>query len=125
MTTQGGDRMRRTVRQRTRRMAGRVCGHCDQPADVMLRWGRQSIPICRRCKDHLDAGQASPEDVHRWRSLGGVGPWCPVDEGRPCGDCILPGGDGASGTPEDDVPADTEPKERRGLMGRLFQRAKE
>ena len=88
----------------------------------MLRWGRQSIPICRRCRDLLDAGQASPEDVHRWPNLDDLGPWCPVDEGRPCGDCILSGGDGPSGAAEAEVAAETDPK-RRGLIARIFGRS--
>ena len=124
MTTQE-DPGRRNTRQRARRMARRVCGHCDQPVDVMLRWGRQSIPICFRCKGLLDAGRGSPEDLYRWRSLGDLGPWCSVDESRPCGDCVLSGGNGPSGTPEADAPAETEPTQRRGLIGRMFGRAKE
>lgn len=76
-------RRRRTERQRESREQARVCGHCQGAADGgLLEWrGRRSpllIPICSACRARL-AG--------RWRDMGQVGPWCPVNEARPCGDC--------------------------------------
>ena len=77
------ERLRRTERQRERREQARVCGHCLRTADGgLLEWrGRRRpllIPVCRACRALL-AGC--------WRDMEQVGPWCPIDAERPCGDC--------------------------------------
>ena len=43
----------RAEQQRTRRLAHRTCGYCDEPAATMLSWGRQRIPICSDCNAKL------------------------------------------------------------------------
>ena len=82
--TRAADKRRlRTERQRERREQERLCGYCPRTADGgLLEWrGRRSpllIPICQDCRARL-AGN--------WRDTEQVGPWCPIDAERPCGDC--------------------------------------
>ena len=47
------ERSYRAEQQRTRRLAHRVCGYCDEPAAAMLPWGRQQIAICSDCNAKL------------------------------------------------------------------------
>ena len=55
------DRARRAAAQRARRMAHRRCGHCGEPADVMVVWdGRQEIPFCHSCHCRLNAASPAP-----------------------------------------------------------------
>ena len=49
----------RAEQQRARRLAHRACGYCDEPAAVMLPWGRQKIAICVDCNAKL-AGATPP-----------------------------------------------------------------
>ena len=95
------DRRRRTERQRERRERERICGYCRKPAAAgLIEWfGRGEpllIPICRSCLARLGAC---------WRDMDEVGPWCHVDEQRPCGDCSV---------------ASPAEKSDRGLLRRLF-----
>ncbi len=63
---------RRAERQRKRRMAQRFCGNCGEPADAMVDWGRQRIPICRACQGRLTG------DMPDWSLVGhGQGPQVP------------------------------------------------
>ena len=52
----------RAEQQRTRRLAHRTCGYCDEPAATMLSWGRQQIPICSDCNAKL--ARATPPVPH-------------------------------------------------------------
>ena len=95
------ERSRRTERQREKREQERICGYCSKPASAgIIEWyGRSSpllIPICRNCLAGLAAS---------WRDMEEVGPWCRVDERRPCPDCPLE----SSGE-----------KSERGFLSRLF-----
>ena len=54
------ERSFRAEQQRTRRLAHRTCGYCDEPAATMLSWGRQQIPICSDCNAKL-ARNTPPE----------------------------------------------------------------
>lgn len=47
--------VRRAERQRARRIGARRCGNCRRPAELMLEWAGQTIPVCRACKARLDA----------------------------------------------------------------------
>ena len=47
------ERSYRAEQQRTRRLAHRVCGYCDEPAAAMIPWGRQQIAICSDCNAKL------------------------------------------------------------------------
>ena len=74
----------RTERQRERRAAEKICGYCDEPADAgATKWMTRGSPIpifiCNPCLARL-AGC--------WLDLKDVGVWCPVDEQRPCADCM-------------------------------------
>ena len=102
------DRRRRTERQRELRERARelrerarICGHCREPATAgLIEWsgrgGDLLIPICRSCLARLGAC---------WRDMDEVGPWCHVDEQRPCPDCAV---------------ASPAEKSERGLFRRLF-----
>ena len=83
------EKRRRSALQRQRRMSRRMCGHCGQQADAMLRWGGQTVAICHSCKSRLDVGHVLPESAYRWRDLQDPGLWCDVDEPRPCEDCAF------------------------------------
>ena len=77
------ERRRRTERQREKRERERICGYCRQPASAgVIEWYGRSrpllIPICFNCLAKLEAS---------WRDMEEVGPWCSVDERRPCPDC--------------------------------------
>ena len=79
------DRRRRTERQRERRERERICGYCRKPATAgLIEWfgrGRPLlIPVCRSCLARLGAC---------WRDMDEVGPWCHLDEQRPCSDCSV------------------------------------
>ena len=79
------DRRRRTERQREKRGQDRICGYCMTPATAgLIKWlGRSEpllIPICDSCLARLGAC---------WRDIAEVGPWCRVDEQRPCNDCAV------------------------------------
>ena len=50
------ERNRRAGLQRRRRMARRRCGNCNEPADQMLDWLGQAIPICCSCRGRLNIG---------------------------------------------------------------------
>ena len=51
---------------RKRRLAKRTCGYCDEPAQEMLDWGRQRIPICAECLERLhQPGYRCAWDVER------------------------------------------------------------
>ena len=56
------ERIGRAEQQRRRRTSSRMCGRCGQSADVMVNWGPQSIPACRRCGDVLK--NAAVVDIH-------------------------------------------------------------
>ena len=89
------DRRRRTERQRERRERERICGYCRKPAAAgLIEWfGRGEpllIPICRSCLARLGACSPSLARLGAcWRDMDEVGPWCHVDEQRPCGDCSV------------------------------------
>ena len=94
------DRRRRTEQQREKRERERICGYCRKSATAgLIEWSGHSgpllIPICRSCLARL---------VAFWRDMDDVGPWCHVDEQRPCADCSV-------ASPE---------KSERGLFRRLF-----
>ena len=96
---------RRAERQRKRRMAQRFCGNCGEPADAMVDWGRQRIPICRACQGRLTG------DMPDWSLVGhGQGPRCPIDTTRPCYDCIR----------EEDQPAEAGRRETTRRSYRHF-----
>ena len=76
---------RRAQQQQERRLATRVCGRCGAGAELMLDWGRQSIPICHPCNELLELAAYG----YAWRKLEGQGIWCDVEDHRPCTDCIL------------------------------------
>ena len=77
-----GEMRRRAAQQRRRRMARRACGHCGGPAEVMLDWGGQRIPICRVCEGRLN--DLLPE----WPALRPqAGIRCAIDTPRPCDEC--------------------------------------
>ena len=98
---QAENRRRRTERQRERRGQDRICGYCRKPATAgLIEWSGSGrpllIPICRSCLARLGAC---------WRDMGEVGPWCHLDEQRPCPDCSV---------------ASPAEKSERGLFRRLF-----
>ena len=105
-------------------MERRVCGNCGCQAEEMLDWGRQVIAICHLCKNRLGSGRALPESGYRWRQLQDLGPWCGVDEPRPCEDCAVSGtgyrSEGTAGRP-DQGPGEAEPA-RAGFIDRLLGR---
>ena len=95
------ERRRRTERQKEKRNQERICGHCLKAATAgVIEWfGRGEpllIPICRSCLARL---------VADWRDIEEIGPWCDVDEQRPCADCSV---------------ASQAEKSERGLLRRLF-----
>lgn len=57
----GGELYRRAELQRARRMARRMCGNCGGGADEMIKWARQSIPVCRACLRRLEAPPSRDE----------------------------------------------------------------
>ena len=77
-------RRRRTKRQREMREQERICGNCHKAADGgLIEWAGRGrplrIPICRDCRAML-AGI--------WRDMGEVGVRCPLNQQRPCTDCM-------------------------------------
>ena len=54
------DRAHRAEQQKARRLARRTCGYCDRPAETMLPWSGQQIPICGSCQAKLDGPEAQP-----------------------------------------------------------------
>ena len=50
----------RAEQQRHRRMANRRCGNCPSPAEEMLDWLGQAIPICSLCRGKLAIKAALP-----------------------------------------------------------------
>ena len=105
MVTDGEMRLR-AEQQRRRRMARRSCGHCGEPAEVMLDWAGQRIPICRVCQALLNG------DMPDWSALGPrQGIRCPIDTARPCYDCAQ-----EEQSPEEDG------RRRRRPFDFLFQR---
>ena len=48
------ERSQRASQQRQRRLAKRSCGSCGEPADTMLPWGNQQVPICSPCQMKLE-----------------------------------------------------------------------
>ena len=56
------ERSQRAEQQRQRRLAKRNCGSCGEPADTMLPWGNQQVPICSPCQRKLEA--PAPTAVH-------------------------------------------------------------
>lgn len=95
MTTPG-DLMQRAKQQRDRRMARRVCGNCEQPAESMIDWGKQQLAICHGCRERLTG------DIPDWPLIElGQGPRCPIGTHRPCYDCTR---EEAPTAEEDSVP---------------------
>ena len=116
---------RRTEQQRRRRMTRRACGHCGRQAEAMLRWGGQTIAVCNGCRNRLGTGHALPEGGYRWRYLQDQGPWCDVDEPRPCGDCAVFGTDERTARPAVDPDTGAGQAERaygRRLIDRFLGR---
>ena len=101
-----GEMRRRAAQQRTRRMARRHCGNCHEPAEVMLDWGAQRIPICRLCHALL-TGSLPDWPALEWRQ----GIRCPTDAARPCYECIQ----------EDPAPAEDSHRRRGRIFEFLFQ----
>lgn len=66
-----GVRSRHAEQVHRQRMAQRICGYCEEPADLMLQWNKQRIAVCRTCLGRL----------------GNRGFSCRVAEHRPCEDC--------------------------------------
>lgn len=64
------ERSHRAEQQRARRLANRSCGYCGDPAEAMLSWGNQQVPICTPCQRKLKA-PAAPT------------PWCAFNEVHP------------------------------------------
>ena len=52
-----GNREEFAERQRRRRILRRVCGLCGEGAELMIAWSTQSVPVCDRCKQALEALQ--------------------------------------------------------------------
>lgn len=98
------DRARRATNQRARRMARRQCGHCGEPAEVMIPWGsKQTIPICRSCHARLNAVASPP-------------PYCTFDEVGP--EVVL-----RSAARPAAIPEPTERPEEDARTGNLLRRA--
>ena len=90
-----------------------------------MRWGGQTIAICRSCKDRLDSGDVLPESTYSWRDLLDKGLWCDVEDVRTGGDCGLLGADEQPPRPVIDSVTEVEqaePRRARRFIDRFFGR---